>query len=263
MEHFDDPTPLYGLLGYPLGHSFSKAFFTEKFAGEGINARYENFAEPKLDAAAVYRLILLHPTLRGFNVTSPYKEAVMDFLDNVYGDAVRVGAVNTVRVRRTADGRFIGLDGYNTDVEGFRSAFAPYADSRTPASRGALVLGSGGASKAVRAALEDLDYRVLRVSRHPSGEDAIAYGDIDRALLERYPVIVNATPVGMYPRVDEAPDIPYRLLSAGNLCFDLVYNPARTLFMERAAEAGAGVDNGAGMLRLQALASWRIWNNAE
>lgn len=260
MEHIDESTPLYGLLGYPLGHSFSKSFFTEKFVRQGIAARYENFAEPRLDAAAIYKLILLHPTLRGFNVTSPYKVAVMDFLDNVYGDAARVGAVNTVRVRRTADGRFIGLDGYNTDVEGFRRAFDRYADRWASASRGALVLGSGGAAKAVRAALDDLGFRVLRVSRRPLGEDAIGYADIDAALLEEYPAIVNATPLGMEPHVDEAPDIPYRLLTPDNLCFDLIYNPARTLFMERAARAGAEVANGAEMLRLQALASWRIWN---
>ena len=263
MMQNNDQQPLYGLLGYPLEHSFSKAFFTEKFIKQGIDARYENFSEAVLDGAAIYRMLLLNPTLSGFNVTAPYKEAIMDFRDNVYGDAVRVGAVNTVCVRRTADGRFIGLDGYNTDVEGFRCAFDRYADRWASGSRGALVLGSGGASKAVRVALDDLGFTTLRVSRRPSGEDSIAYGDIDRNLLEEYPVIVNATPVGMYPDTDALPDIPYSLLGSDNLCFDLIYNPERTRFMECAARYGAEVCNGAEMLRRQALASWKIWNTPE
>lgn len=245
----------FGLIGYPLEHSFSQMFFGELFSQDGSGRSYGNFALPELTGEALYSLLIMNPELKGFNVTAPYKIAIRAFLDSEDATAAEVGAVNTVRVRRDASGRVLGLDGFNTDVAGFAGALQPLlrADDK-----GALVLGTGGASLAAMAALRHSGIKALRVSRTPS-TDEIAYGDIDARLLADYPIVVNTTPVGMYPDVDACPPFPCELLGPDNLCFDMIYNPERTLFLRRAEARGARTSNGLEMLFGQAMAALQIW----
>lgn len=248
----------YGLIGYPLGHSQSKAFFTQLFAERKSRESYDNFELPRLSSEALYRLVLLNPELRGFNVTAPYKVEIMQYLDSISPGARSAGAVNTVKIIRADDGRVLALEGYNTDVEGFRESVRPLAE-RLPRGAGALILGTGGASCAVAAALSQLGVPSLKVSRGKTATDLIGYGDIDAALLDRYPLVINATPAGTWPHTDECPPFPYGLLGARNMCHDLVYNPAETKFMKECSARGATVKNGLDMLHRQALASLNIW----
>lgn len=248
-------TATYGLIGYPLAHSFSQKFFTDLFEKEGVDLQYANFELPRLDAAALYTLVLMNPCLHGFNVTAPYKEAIIPFLDRLCGVAAEIGAVNTVKILRAHDGRVLGLEGYNTDVEGFRESIAPLL---TPSHRRALVLGTGGASKAAAKALEQLGLEVTKVSRTKS-PGVLSYADLDEAVMAAHSMVVNCTPLGTYPRTETYPPIPYQLLAPGSVCFDMVYNPEQTQFMLRAAAQGATVKNGHEMLCRQALASRRIW----
>lgn len=249
----------YGLIGYPLGHSFSKEFFTRLFDADGSGRSYDNFELPALTPEALYSLVLMNPRLRGFNVTAPYKEAIMAYLDKTDPVAAAVGAVNTVKVLRAADGRVLGLEGYNTDVAGFRASVEAFLDGEPVG--GALVLGTGGASKAVVEALRGLGIAALRVSRSKSGPGIVSYGDIDARLLADHRLVVNATPLGTAPHVDSCPPFPYELLSSEHYCHDLVYNPAQTAFMTKAAARGAKACNGLQMLHTQALASLEIWNS--
>ncbi|MCM1067852.1 MAG: shikimate dehydrogenase [Muribaculaceae bacterium] len=249
----------YGLIGRPLGHSQSKAFFTALFAARGSSEVYANFELSELTPAALYGLVLLNPRLKGFNVTAPYKEEIMNYLDRLSPEAERVEAVNTVKVIRSEDGRVLALEGYNTDVEGFRESVSPMCARLTP-EQGALVLGTGGASKAVVAALATLGVPSLRVSRTKVGDGIVDYGSIDEALLRRMPLVVNATPAGTWPNTESCPPFPYGLLTEACMCHDLVYNPAETTFMRLARERGAEVKNGLDMLHGQALASLKIWN---
>ncbi|MDE6574389.1 MAG: shikimate dehydrogenase [Muribaculaceae bacterium] len=250
----------YGLIGYPLGHSFSKAFFTELFKADGTGRSYENFEMRKLDAASLYSLVLLAPKLKGFNVTAPYKRSIQEFLDYISPEAAAVGAVNTVKINRDATGRVTSLEGYNTDVKGFAESAAPFI-ADMPACCGALVLGTGGASLAVKYALESMGHTVLRVSREHKGEGIIAYEDINSELLQNYPFIVNATPAGTFPAEDTCAPFPFELLGHNNRVFDLVYNPAVTLFMKRAMAQGAQARSGEEMLHIQALEALKIWTN--
>ena len=250
----------FGLIGHPLGHSFSKAFFTEVFSRHKLPYSYDNFDLPELTPEALYSLVLLNPRLRGFNVTAPYKEKIIAFLDGIAEQAERVGAVNTVVIRRATDGRVVGLDGYNTDVEGFRESILPLIQD-VPEGCGALVLGTGGASKAAVEGLSQLNRPALRVSRSSTGEGIISYSDITPELLASHPIVVNATPAGTYPNVDTCPPFPVELLNAGCRVFDMVYNPAETLLMRRAAERGAKTKNGLEMLYRQAIASYNIWQS--
>lgn len=252
----------YGLIGHPLTHSFSKMFFTRFFAEEGLGMSYDNFDLPVLDAAALYSLVLLNPRLKGLNVTAPYKQQIIQFLDSVEGIAADIEAVNCVRVVRDDDsGRVIRLEGYNTDVEGFTRAIAPML--RGVGCRLALVLGTGGASLAAVQGLIDLDFTVLRVSRSPLGTGTIAYSDVSSGLMQSVGVVVNCTPLGTYPAVDTVPPFPFDTVLPGTVCFDMVYNPEETLFMKKAAARGAVVSNGFDMLCYQAIASWRIWTERE
>lgn len=245
---------LYGLIGYPLGHSFSQDFFNRKFADENINAEYINFEIASIDELP--EIILTHPDLCGFNVTIPYKQAVIPFLDEIDADADRIGAVNVVRVRRDANGR-IRLKGFNSDVIGFTDSISPLLTSHTHTQ--ALVLGTGGASHAVTAGLASLGISSALVSR-TARPGILTYGDLDAQTMASHTVIVNTTPLGMYPNVDACPDIPYEYLTARHVCFDLLYNPDVTQFMQRCAEHGATVKNGLEMLLLQAFASWEMWH---
>lgn len=249
----------FGLIGHPLGHSFSREFFTELFAGDGSGRSYDNFDLQTLDPASLYSLLLLNPRLKGLNVTIPYKEAIIDYLDSVEGVAKTIGAVNTVRVERADDGRILALRGFNTDVEGFRESIRPLLDGLE--CRPALVLGTGGASKAVIEGLKQLGHASLSVSRSLSDDKTLLYTDLDASIMTEHPIVVNCTPAGTFPNTDTFPPIPYELLPADALCFDLVYNPAETQFMRRAAAQGARVSNGLDMLHRQAMASLAIWES--
>lgn len=238
----------YGIIGNPLGHSFSKGFFTEKFAREGIDAEYLNFQIPEI--GKITEVLQENPELRGINVTLPYKTEVIPFLDELSNEAREIGAVNVVQIRNGH------LKGFNSDIIGFTRSIQPLLK---PHHRKALILGTGGASRAIRVGLTLLGLEWKYVSRTPR-EGMITYEDITAETLREYEVIVNCSPVGMFPKVDECPAIPYEFLTQDNLLYDLVYNPENTLFMKKGALQGAVVKNGLEMLHLQAIASWEFWN---
>lgn len=238
---------IYGIIGFPLGHSFSRGFFTEKFAREGIDAQYLNFEIP--DAGMLLDVLRDNPKLRGLNVTLPHKQAVIPLLDELSDEAREIGAVNVIRVR---NGK---LKGFNSDIIGFTESIKPLLQ---PHHKKALILGTGGASKAIRVGLTRLGLEWKYVSRTPK-EGWFNYSDLTPEVMAEYTVIVNCSPVGMFPKVDQAPAIPYECLTPRHLLFDLVYNPEDTLFMQRGREQGATVKNGLEMLHLQAVASWRFW----
>ena len=238
----------YGIIGFPLGHSFSRAFFTEKFHKEHIDAEYVNFEIPSVHLLP--EIVRSNPHLRGLNVTLPYKEAVIPMLDSMSDEAREIGAVNVIQVR---EGR---LKGFNSDIIGFMGSLRPLLK---PWHQHALVLGTGGASRAIRVGLERLGLDWTYVSR-TAAEGRLTYSALTPEVMEHYQVIVNCSPVGMFPKVDACPDIPYHLLSSRHLLYDLVYNPEETLFLKRGAQQGATIKNGLEMLHLQALASWEFWN---
>ena len=238
----------YGIIGFPLGHSFSRAFFTEKFHKEHIDAEYVNFEIPS--AHLLPEIVRSNPHLRGLNVTLPYKEAVIPMLDSMSDEAREIGAVNVIQVR---EGR---LKGFNSDIIGFMGSLRPLLK---PWHQHALVLGTGGASRAIRVGLERLGLDWTYVSR-TAAEGRLTYAALTPEVMEHFQVIVNCSPVGMFPKVDVCPDIPYHLLSPRHLLYDLVYNPEETLFLKRGAQQGATIKNGLEMLHLQALASWEFWN---
>lgn len=244
---------LYGLLGHPLGHSFSARFFNEKFKQENINAEYRNFDHA--DAQQMMETVQKHPQLKGFNVTIPHKQAVLPLLHTVSAEARVIGAVNTVLVERTTNGP--KLHGHNTDCIGFARSLTPLLRSHH---RNALILGTGGASKAIVYALEAMGIGTTLVSRTP-GNGRITYADITAEVMQTHHIIVNCSPVGTYPHTDECPDIPYELLTKEHLLYDLVYNPEETLFLQKGKAQGCCVKNGLEMLHLQALAAWDIWND--
>ncbi len=243
----------YGLIGYPLGHSFSRRFFTEKFTREGIDATYDNYEIP--DARMILDVVRDNPELRGLNCTIPHKQAILPLLDWFSTEAREIGAVNVIRIRRDMNAR-IRLEGFNTDVIGFAESIKPLLSSEH---RNALVLGTGGASRAVCYALSRLGLRWTYVSRSRH-EGMLTYDDLTPDTMQTYQVVVNCSPAGMYPHVDEAPRLPYEAMGRHHLLYDLVYNPEETLFMKLGAQQGAVVKNGLEMLHLQALASWEIWN---
>lgn len=246
---------LYGLIGFPLGHSFSARFFTEKFSREGIDAQYLNFELP--DIGDLMELLSERPELEGLNVTIPYKELIMPYLTEASAGARAIGAVNTVRISHDSDGNVTTLSGHNTDAPAFARTLAPLLPVEAVS---ALVLGSGGASKAVCAALTSLGVSHTVVSR-TAAPGRLTYADLTAETMAANRVIVNTTPLGMYPKTDGCPPIPYDLLTERHICYDLVYNPEETLFMRKAAEKGATVKNGLDMLHLQALLAWKIWNS--
>ena len=244
----------YGLIGYPLGHSFSRKFFTEKFEKEGIDAQYLNFEIPNIEKFP--EVIKNHPELRGLNVTIPYKQQVMQYLDDISEEAKAIGAVNVVKCQLSTVNCQPHLTGYNSDVIGFVESIKPLLQ---PHHKKALILGTGGASKAIRYGLEKkLGLETLFVSRS-AREGMITYEEVTAEVLKEYEVIVNCSPVGMFPHVDECPALPYEAMNENNLLYDLVYNPLETLFMKKGAAQGATVKNGLEMLHLQAIASWEFW----
>jgi len=244
----------YGLIGYPLTHSFSKRFFTEKFEKEKIDATYENF---EIESISWFpEIIKNNPGLNGLNVTIPYKEKVIPFLDELDEAAEKVGAVNTVKINRSEDTVF--LKGFNTDTFGFESSLKPLLK---PHHTKALILGTGGASKAIKFVLNKLGIDFLSASIEELKKNEIRYEDIDQRMLEERLLIINATPLGTYPKTETFPPIPYEYISEKHLLFDLVYNPEETQFMKKGKEKGAAVKNGYEMLLQQALKSYEIWNS--
>ena len=245
----------YGLIGYPLGHSFSIGYHNQRFADEGINAKYINFEIPSIDSLP--EVLNSNPELKGLNVTIPYKEKVIEFLDYISPEARAIGAVNVIRV--VHEGKNIKLRGYNSDVIGFTQSIEPMLESYH---KKALVLGTGGASKAIAYGLKSLGIEPVFVSRYER-PGTIQYGSITPDVVHEYPVIVNCTPLGMFPKVDTCPDLPYEAMDDKNILYDLIYNPDETLFMKLGAKQGASVKNGLEMLLLQAFASWEFWNGKE
>jgi len=243
----------YGLIGYPLVHSFSRAFFTEKFGKDGLDAQYVNFEIPSIEEFPA--IIRDHPDLCGLNVTIPYKQQVMTYLDSLSDEAREMGAVNVIRVSHVEE-RTI-LKGYNADVIGFVRSIGPLLMDVT--CRQALILGTGGASKAVDYGLRSLGFGTRFVSRNPVG-DMLGYADLTSEVLRENPVVVNCTPCGMFPHTDEYPLLPYDVLGPDNVLFDLIYNPDETKFLSEGKARGAKIKNGLEMLHLQALASWEFWN---
>lgn len=245
------PEKVYGLIGYPLVHSFSKNYFNQKFQSENINAEYVNFEIP--DVGDLMEIVAENENLCGLNVTIPYKEQVIPFLDEIDDEAREVGAVNVIKFIRSKGE--LKLKGFNSDIIGFtdsiKSMLKPYHTA-------ALVLGTGGAAKAVSYSLRKLGLEVQMVSRRKSAE-TLVYEELTKNDMKMHKVIVNTTPLGMYPDVDSCPDIPYKYLTPQHLCYDLLYNPDETKFMRMAREACAEVKNGLEMLLLQAFASYAIW----
>lgn len=244
---------IYGLLGFPLTHSFSRNFFNEKFASEGIDAEYLNFEID--DINKIMEVISQYNNLRGLNVTIPYKEQVMQYLNEIDDDAKAIGAVNVIKIIK--NGEDLKLKGYNSDVVGFCDSIKPLL---TPAHNKALILGTGGAAKAVAYGLRKLGIAPQFVSRRKSAT-TLTYEELTKATIQSHTVIVNTTPLGMYPNVDTCPDIPYRFLSKSHICYDLTYNPEETLFLQKAKGQGAVTKNGLEMLILQAFKSYEIWNS--
>lgn len=243
----------YGLIGYPLGHSFSRNFFNEKFQSENIDAEYVNFEIPSIEEFP--KIIAANPNLEGLNVTIPYKEKIIPYLNEVAPDAAAIGAVNVIKFERRK-GK-LKLTGHNSDLIGFTRSIEPLLESFHTK---ALILGTGGASKAVNYGLKQLGLETLFVSRSKRNDQSITYEELTPELMEEYKVIVNCTPVGMYPNADLCPEIPYECLTSRHLLYDLLYNPDTTLFMKKGSEQGALVKNGLEMLLLQAFGAWEIWN---
>jgi len=247
----------FGLIGYPLGHSFSQKYFTEKFKRENItDAEFKNF--PLEDVSDFPKLIENNPSLRGLSVTIPYKEEIIKFLNEVDDVVKEVGAVNCIKVSlMTDDGRPM-LKGFNTDVFGFEKSLLPLLKSQHTK---ALILGTGGASKAVKHVLKKSGIEFSFVSRSQQPEaGSINYNNLDSKIISTHTLIINATPLGMFPDVNSYPQIPYEYLTEKHLLYDLVYNPEETLFLKKGKERGAQIKNGLEMLQMQADKAWEIWN---
>lgn len=242
----------YGLIGYPLGHSFSKNFFNEKFRNENIDAQYENFEIPTINHFP--EVIEANKDLKGLNVTIPYKEKVIPYLDELSEEVRAIGAVNVIKVEKR--GKNTILTGYNSDVIGFTRSIEPLLE---PIHRKALILGTGGASKAINYGLKSLGLETVFASRYQR-PNCVTYNDLTPDVINEYKVIVNCTPLGMYPNVENCPDIPYEGITRDHILYDLIYNPDETLFMRKGKEHGATTKNGLEMLLLQAYASWDFWH---
>lgn len=241
---------IYGLIGKPLTHSFSQAYFTEKFQNENLtDCSYDNFELQ--DIKELPQLIKEQHNLFGLNVTIPYKEEVFQYLTSKSSVVEQIEACNCIKIKEQK------LFGFNTDVIGFERSLLPLL---MPHHTKAIVLGTGGAAKAVKFALNKLGINFTSVSRFPS-DSTISYEMLTPVFIKEHTVIINTTPIGMYPHVNAAPPIPYHLLSEYHLLFDLIYNPTETLFLKRGKEAGASVSNGYEMLVQQAEESWKIWND--
>lgn len=245
---------LYGLIGYPLAHSWSAQYFADKFKRENITGcRYKLFPIEK--AQELLKLIRKESDLCGLNVTIPFKREVTEFMDKIDGDAGLCGAVNCIAIERTSSKTI--LTGFNTDVPAFRQSITPYLK---PVHKNALILGTGGVAVAVALVLERLGISFRFVSRNPPGANQLSYSKLNRELMLEHTVIINCTPLGTFPATTTCPPIPYEFLTKDHLLFDLTYNPEETLFLKKGKQMGTVVKNGLEMLHLQAEISWGIWN---
>lgn len=239
----------YGLLGKNISYSFSRGYFTEKFKKSGLSEHsYENF---DLQSIMDFPGLLQHHDLKGLNVTIPYKEDVISYLDDIDEEAKKIGAVNTIKFTES------GTKGFNTDVYGFQKSLEPFLKEHH---KKALILGTGGASKAIHYVLTNLGIESTYVSRH--GHDKVlAYEQLNKEIVENSTILVNCTPLGTHPEIQTKPDIPYQFLNKKHILFDLVYNPLKTKFLQLGEEKGTAICNGLKMLELQAEKSWEIWNS--
>jgi shikimate dehydrogenase len=244
----------YGLIGASLKHSFSENYFKEKFRKENIQAIYNNYEIADIDQLSA--LIASNDELKGLNVTIPYKKEVIHFIDKLDSTAAASQAVNTIRIKRK-DGTIV-LEGFNTDAPAFKETIKPLLKRNH---RKALILGTGGAAYAVAYSLETLSVSFLMISRLKTGENIINYDAITQEIMHEHSVIINCTPVGMYPHVNDFPPFPYDFLTAGHLVYDLIYNPEQTVFLKKASQIGATTKNGLDMLHRQAELAWEIWNS--
>lgn len=246
---------IYGLIGYPLTHSLSAQYFSEKFFRENIHdCRYELFSLKNI--SELESLVRKNTDLKGLNVTIPYKESIIQYLTSVDDVAKEIGAVNTIKI---IDSKNFILHGYNTDAYGFKESLKPLLE---PEHQKALILGTGGASKAVAYALKKLGIQFLFVTRtKKTNSDYLFYNKISKEIISSHTLIINATPAGMFPEINTCPNIPYHFISKRHILYDLVYNPSETFFMKQGIEQGAIVKNGMVMLYLQAEKSWDIWNS--
>ncbi|MGB4205271.1 MAG: shikimate dehydrogenase [Bacteroidales bacterium] len=246
---------LFGLIGYPLGHSWSKSYFDKKFLAEKIHdAEYQLF--PVKDLSLLKTLPEIYPSLQGLNVTIPYKISILPYLDFIDPVAGQVNAVNVVKIIRA--GSRTSLHGFNSDVVGFERSIKPLLKSHH---RSALILGTGGASRAAAWVFTKLGISYVYVSRDSSEQLQIGYDELDNEIMEKHTIIVNATPLGMAPDIHSKPQLPYHLISDRHLMFDMVYNPTETAFLESGRKRGATIKNGLEMLHIQAEESWLIWND--
>jgi shikimate dehydrogenase len=248
---------LFGLVGHPLSHSFSKSYFTRKFSTENIrNCRYENFSIK--DIAHLPGLIETQPDLAGFNVTIPHKETILPYLDRLSAAASKIGAVNTVKIIR--NGNKIETCGFNTDVNGFEETLKINGLTKPFKT---LILGTGGASKAVEWVLDKQGCELIFATRTPSRQNHMSYNEITDSLIHSFQLVVNTTPLGMYPHVDDYPPLPYHSVRKDCSFIDLIYNPKETAFMRKAKEMNCMAINGLYMLEQQAEKAWKIWNSAD
>ena len=240
----------FGLIGRNISYSFSKTYFNNKFKALNLpDYSYENFDLPNLEE--FNSLIKKNDTLRGLNVTIPYKEEIIPYLDSLDKNARRIGAVNTIKFTKD------GLIGYNTDAYGFKKSIQPFL---TKSHKNALILGTGGASKAIAFVLKELGITYKYVSRNPVG-DQIGYSELNKETILTHTILINCTPLGTFPNIEAKPDVPYEFLTSNHLLFDLIYNPVKTAFLLSGERKGAIICNGAKMLELQAEKAWRIWNS--
>lgn len=247
---------LFGLIGFPLTHSFSKKYFTEKFTKENIlHSRYELF--PIKNISEINKIISDNPDLKGLNVTIPYKETVIPFLDELDETAKAVGAVNAIKILKKDNNKPL-LKGYNTDIYGFKQSIKPFLEINHEK---ALILGTGGASKAVAWVLNQMGITCNFVSRNPHKPNELNYTDLNEWIINSHLLIINTTPLGTYPNIGEFPPIPYEFLSENHFLYDLTYNPAETTFLKKGKKYGAQGINGQSMLELQAEKAWGIWNS--
>lgn len=244
----------FGLIGFPLSHSFSPDYFNNKFQQLGTDAVYNPFEIPTINH--LNELINNNPFLEGLNVTIPFKESVIPFLNELSIEANEIAAVNCIKIENRNQKPY--LIGYNTDIIGFEKSFIPLLK---PHHKKALILGNGGAAKAVRYVLKKLTIPFISVVRNNKLEDEIHYSDINAEVIDAYNIIINTTPLGTYPDIEECPDIPYDFLNESHLLYDLIYNPSESLFLKKGKLQKAEIKNGYEMLIIQAEESWKIWNH--
>jgi len=239
----------FGLIGKNIDYSFSKSYFNKKFENEGLKHTYKNYDIDTIDKFP--KIISSTKKLRGLNVTIPYKETIIPYLDKLHKTAKKINAVNTIKI--TKKGKLIG---YNTDYFGFKKSIEPHLK---PQHKKALILGTGGASKAIAYALKKLGIKYKYVSRKPTGNNAFTYDSLTENDIKSHQIIINCTPLGTYPKTNECPNIPYDGINGTHLVFDLIYNPEETKFLTIAKIKGATTCNGSKMLELQAEKAWKIW----